>query len=84
VDNVTITDADREAYLAFNNMPQGIAQAVRDGKYDKLTGMQIIACHRLLGHREGLEMAAKVVKVTSNRDLSTAATVKAIRALKPV
>ena len=42
----TVNDADREAYLAFNMLPAILAADVRAGKWDELTGLQIIARHR--------------------------------------
>lgn len=43
---VEVTEADREAYLAFNAMPAAYAERVRAGEWDEATGLQIIAHHR--------------------------------------
>lgn len=42
-----VTDADREAYLAMNILPEFDAADVRAGLWDKVTGVQAFAAHRL-------------------------------------
>lgn len=42
-----VTQKDREAYLSLNMLPPEDAEAVRAGKWDSLTGMQVLARHRL-------------------------------------
>ncbi len=43
--DVVPTQADREAYITFNNLPGVHLAEVRAGKWDNTTGMQIIARH---------------------------------------
>lgn len=58
---ITPTQADREAYIAFNNLPGVHLAEVRAGIWDATTGMQIIARHaaaaREEGYRAGVEAA---------------------------
>lgn len=69
----TVTDADREAYLAFNTLPPDYAAAVRAGTWDKLTGLQVLARHRqaaeerarLEGIAMGIEAAKKALKTAN-------------------
>ncbi|MGJ8477234.1 hypothetical protein [Sphingobium yanoikuyae] len=42
-----VTAADREAYLAMNMLPEFDAADVRSGLWDKVTGVQAFARHRL-------------------------------------
>ncbi|MBR2268275.1 hypothetical protein [Sphingobium sp.] len=42
-----VTEADREAYLAMNMLPEFDAADVRAGLWDKVTGVQAFARHRL-------------------------------------
>jgi hypothetical protein len=62
---ITPTPADRETYIAFNNLPGVHLAEVRAGKWDNTTGMQIIARHAQAARLEGAlamqEAAAKVV-----------------------
>lgn len=59
----TVTDADREAYLALNMLPPELAEAVQAGKWDHLTGMQVLARHREAAEErarlEGIAMGIK-------------------------
>lgn len=43
---IAVTDADREAYLSLNMLPELDAADIRAGRWDKLTGMQVMARHR--------------------------------------
>lgn len=42
-----VTPEDREAYLAMNTLPEKYADVVRAGEWDSVTGMQVLARHRL-------------------------------------
>lgn len=44
---VAVTEADREAYLSLNMLPELDAADVRAGRWDNLTGMQVMARHRV-------------------------------------
>ena len=61
--DVTVTAADREAYLALNMLPEKYADAVRAGEWDSVTGMQVLARHRLaaLADAQGEPVAAQDV-----------------------
>jgi hypothetical protein len=48
-----ITPADREAYLALNNLPFDDAARVRSGQWDETDGMQTLAKHHRQGFLEG-------------------------------
>jgi hypothetical protein len=50
---ITPTPADRETYIAFNNLPGVHLAEVRAGKWDNTTGMQIIARHAQAARLEG-------------------------------
>jgi hypothetical protein len=50
---LTPTEAGREAYLAFNNVPPQDAANIRAGHWDQTTGMQIIARHAQAARLEG-------------------------------
>lgn len=41
-----VTQKDREAYLSLNMLPPEDAEAVRAGRWDGVTGMQVLARHR--------------------------------------
>ena len=53
---VEVTQEDREAYLAMNMLPEFDAADVRAGLWDKVTGLQAFARHRIAA----LELAAQV------------------------
>lgn len=42
-----VTQKDREAYPSLNMLPPEDAEAVRAGKWDGVTGMQVLARHRV-------------------------------------
>ena len=68
-----VTDADREAYLAFNKLPSVLAEAVRAGEWDHLTGMQVLARHREAAEqRAGLE-GAEIMREAAAGHLATLA-----------
>lgn len=46
-DPVIVTDADREAYLESNMLPEFDAIDVRAGHWDGVTGLRAFARHRL-------------------------------------
>jgi hypothetical protein len=56
-----VTDADREAYLAMSMLPEFDAADVRAGLWDKVTGVQAFACHRL--HSVAAATAAKDAEI---------------------
>ena len=62
-DKIEVTQADREAYLSMNMLPEFDAIDVRAGLWDKVTGLQSFARHahaaRIEGARAALEAAAK-------------------------
>ena len=43
---VAVTEADREAYLSLNMLPEFDAADVRAGRWDKVAGLQAFARHR--------------------------------------
>ena len=57
---VEVTQEDREAYLAMNMLPEFDAADVRAGLWDKVTGLQAFARHRIAAENAALERAAKV------------------------
>ena len=61
-DKIEVTQADREAYLSMNMLPEFDAIDVRAGLWDKVTGLQSFARHahaaRIEGARAALEAAA--------------------------
>ena len=56
---IIVTDADREAYLAFNTLPEFDQADVRAGRWDNTTGMQVLARHAAQAR---LEERASIVK----------------------
>lgn len=46
-DKVEVTPADREAYLSMNTLPPSDFHNVRAGRWDRTTGMQAFARHRI-------------------------------------
>lgn len=44
---VEVTPADHEAYLALSMLPEKYAADVRAGRWDEVTGMQVLARHRI-------------------------------------
>jgi len=54
---IEVTQADREAYLAMNMLPEFDAADVRAGLWDKVTGLQAFARHRIAAHAEGYAAA---------------------------
>jgi len=59
VDQVTVTAADREAYLELNTLMPQFSDDIRAGKWDRLTGLQVIARHRIAAARAAIEAAAE-------------------------
>jgi hypothetical protein len=57
-----VTDADLEAYLAFNKLPSVLAEAVRAGEWDRLTGMQVLARHREAAEQRGRLEGAEIMR----------------------
>lgn len=57
---VEVTQEDREAYLAMNMLPEFDAADVRAGLWDKVTGLQAFARHRIAAENAALERAAGV------------------------
>jgi len=55
-----VRQEDREAYLAMNMLPEFDAADVRAGLWDKVTGLQAFARHRIAVENAALERAAKV------------------------
>lgn len=55
---MTVTQADREAYLSLSMLPEFDAADVRAGLWDRTTGLQAFAAHRIAA----LEEAAKVAE----------------------
>lgn len=51
---VEVTQEDREAYLAMNMLPEFDAADVRAGLWDKVTGLQAFARHRIEATRAAL------------------------------
>lgn len=43
---VAVTEADREAYLSLNMLPASESAHIRAGRWDKMTGLQVMARHR--------------------------------------
>ncbi len=57
---VEVRQEDREAYLAMSMLPELDAADVRAGLWDKVTGLQAFARHRIAAENAALERAAKV------------------------
>ena len=60
---VEVTQEDREAYLAMNMLPEFDAADVRAGLWDKVTGLQAFARHRIAAENAALERAATAVHI---------------------
>jgi len=54
---VEVTDADREAYLALNMLPEFDAADVRAGRWDNVTGIQAFAAHRTATLQRVIDLA---------------------------
>jgi len=57
---VDVTQADREAYLAMNMLPEFDAADVRAGLWDKVTGLQAFARHRIQAVRDQADEIARL------------------------
>tara|TARA_B100000378_G_scaffold123871_1_gene99968 strand:- start:2807 stop:3136 length:330 start_codon:yes stop_codon:yes gene_type:complete len=57
---VEVTQEDREAYLAMNMLPEFDAADVRAGLWDKVTGLQAFARHRIEATRAAAERIAEL------------------------
>lgn len=84
---VEVTHEDREAYLAMNMLPEFDAADVRAGLWDKVTGLQAFARHRIAAENAVLERAAKAADRhdtgdCTREDMEARAIAAAIRALK--
>ena len=86
---VEVRQEDREAYLAMNMLPEFDAADVRAGLWDKVTGLQAFARHRIAARDAALEEAAKVVEkwiepvmATPHENATYRSIATAIRALK--
>lgn len=51
-ETVPVIDDDRIAYLALNNLPSKYRTAILAGEWDNVTGMQVLARHRLTAVRD--------------------------------
>lgn len=69
-----VTDADREAYLAMNMLPEFDAADVRAGLWDNVTGLQAFKSHRL----------QSVAAATAAKDAEIARLREALAAVQPV
>ncbi len=67
-----VTDADREAYLALNMLPEFDAIDVREGRWDNTTGLQIIARHREAAEQRARLEGAEIMREAALRALQTA------------
>lgn len=64
----TVTEADREAYLALNMLPEKYAEAIRAGEWDEVTGLQAFARHREAAEQRGRLEGAEIMREAAAKD----------------